>query len=414
MRIFIVLIVSMVFLIACQKDEDSGVIDFSKPVEVLNSIPGNKVELDTSQKVISYSEAGVNFITGHITDLAYFNRAATQIPAIQMDRKGILYCAWYSNGSSSPTNQHGEGGGSYATLAVSIDKGETWLENRLIIAPINIKDCIFDPGLWMDPMGNVHFIWNKALNWWDWKGGVWETIITYNNRWVINTGPKVLMEQGVMSNKPTVLEGLNKILYGNFMYNFDSNSQARTRAYASDFNTTGTEITFPVVFSEVPILPKNLKTYYSEPQFLQVGDSISCYIREENSGIYFSKASLKDNLKNWKLFKPLTTIGDNPPVRFYIGRLMSGKVLLVTCNAKGRQNMTAYLSTDDGATFSKKLLIDPRTSVSYPDVSQGDDGTIYLVYDRERNGAKEIVFAKFKENDIINNQKVSVKKINSF
>lgn len=77
-------------------------------------------------------------------------------------------------------------------------------------------------------------------------------------------------------------------------------------------------------------------------------------------------------------------------------------------------NMTAYLSKDNGITFPYKLLLDSRKQVSYPDASQGKDGTIYLVYDRERNIAQDILFTKFKESDIVNKQNVTVKKINSF
>lgn len=412
MKLFIMLLVSIVSFAACQKEEDIDLKEEGYPAKVPIVVPEKQVELDTTQRLISYPEAGVNFITGHLTDLAYTKREATQIPAIQMDRNGVLYCVWYSN--SSVKNQSGEGGGSYATLAVSTDKGETWLENRLIIAPIDINVRVFDPALWMDPMGNVHLVWNKTLNFWDGKAGVWETTIIYKNGWVTNTGPKVLMENGIMCNKPIVVDWLGCLLYGNYLYNYVANTQAKTYIYAADISSLGSPVSSPTLYCEVPLMPSSLKTVYSEPQLLQLGDSIACYIRDENSGIYFAKASLKNNLKNWTLFKPLTSIGDNAPMKFYIGRLLSGNVLLVTCNAKTRKNMTAYLSTDDGTTFSKKLLIDSRTSVSYPDVSQGDDGTIYLVYDRERTRAKEIVFAKFTENDIINNQKVSVKKINSF
>ncbi|MGM8362813.1 sialidase family protein [Flavobacterium sp. ARAG 55.4] len=411
MKALIMLLSSIFLLLSCQVESDNGAVDVIDFVEVPSPILDGKVQLDTTQKVISYPEAGVNFISGHITNLDYLKREATQIPAVQVDTNDVLYCAWYSN--SSTKSQHGEGAGSYATLAVSIDNGVTWLENRLIIAPIDENDCIFDPGLWMDPLGNIHFIWNKALNWWDEKGGVWETTISYDNRWIINTGPKILIENGVMSNKPTLLDGLGHALYGNFHYNFSPNAQAKTYLYTADVYTGGSPASSPILCSEIPIMPSNLKTVYSEPQFLQVGDSLSCYIREENSGIYFAKASL-NNLKSWTLFKPLTSIGENAAVKFYIGRLMSGNILLVTCNDKTRKNMTAFLSKDNGVTFPYKLLIDSRDKVSYPDVSQGKDGTIYLVYDRERNIAKEILFTKFTENNIINNQKVTVKKVNSF
>ena len=62
--------------------------------------------------------------------------------------------------------------------------------------------------------------------------------------------------------------------------------------------------------------------------------------------------------------------------------------------------MTLYLSEDDGATWKYKYCIDTRSSVSYPDVDFFGD-KIYLTYDRERTGAKEILFTAFTEKDII-------------
>jgi len=47
------------------------------------------------------------------------------------------------------------------------------------------------------------------------------------------------------------------------------------------------------------------------------------------------------------------------------------------------------------------LLLDDRKSVSYPDVDQGSDGIIQVTYDRERSGAQEINYCRFKEEDVI-------------
>ena len=78
-------------------------------------------------------------------------------------------------------------------------------------------------------------------------------------------------------------------------------------------------------------------------------------------------------------------------------------------NYKGRNNLTALLSEDDGKTFPYSLLLDERNKVSYPDCAEGKDGFLYIVYDRERGSknqreeksAKEILLAKIKEEDIL-------------
>ncbi|MCK5118598.1 MAG: exo-alpha-sialidase, partial [Candidatus Latescibacteria bacterium] len=65
-----------------------------------------------------------------------------------------------------------------------------------------------------------------------------------------------------------------------------------------------------------------------------------------------------------------------------------------------RSHLMAFLSEDEGNTWSDGLLLDERKSVSYPDGVQAEDGTIYVIYDFERTGAKEILMARFTENEV--------------
>ncbi|MDW7656949.1 MAG: sialidase family protein, partial [Bacillota bacterium] len=90
-----------------------------------------------------------------------------------------------------------------------------------------------------------------------------------------------------------------------------------------------------------------------------------------------------------------------PCSRFFIGRLRSGRVLLVNHVAfKGRNNLTVLLSDDDGRTWPYQLLLDERDHVSYPDATETDDGRILIAYDRERYAAREILMATVTEEDI--------------
>ena len=70
------------------------------------------------------------------------------------------------------------------------------------------------------------------------------------------------------------------------------------------------------------------------------------------------------------------------------------------------------LSEDECKTWKYKLLLDERAGVSYPDAKECDDGYIYVTYDRERGAnlnsidevyskAREVLFAKITENDIM-------------
>jgi hypothetical protein len=69
--------------------------------------------------------------------------------------------------------------------------------------------------------------------------------------------------------------------------------------------------------------------------------------------------------------------------------------------------MTARLSTDDGKTWSKGLLLDSREQVAYPDGTQAQDGRIFVIYDHDRQGAGEIMMAVFDEADVLAGHVVS-------
>jgi len=59
------------------------------------------------------------------------------------------------------------------------------------------------------------------------------------------------------------------------------------------------------------------------------------------------------------------------------------------------------ISRDDCKTWEGFLLLDCRDSVSYPDAACADNGFIYAIYDRERYNAREILMAKFTEEDVL-------------
>lgn len=74
-----------------------------------------------------------------------------------------------------------------------------------------------------------------------------------------------------------------------------------------------------------------------------------------------------------------------------------------------RSHLTAFLSDDDGKTWSNGLLLDGRDSVTYPDGFEDTDGSIVITYDRDRGGEREILMTRFTEEDILSG-KVSSKR----
>ena len=91
--------------------------------------------------------------------------------------------------------------------------------------------------------------------------------------------------------------------------------------------------------------------------------------------------------------------------RFALLRLSSGALLFVkngsapgVVNGNRRERLTAFVSDDDGRTWSGDLTLDERERVAYPDVFQAADGMVYVSYDHNRNTKKdELLFARFSE-----------------
>ncbi len=66
-----------------------------------------------------------------------------------------------------------------------------------------------------------------------------------------------------------------------------------------------------------------------------------------------------------------------------------------------RSHLTAFLSDDDGQTWTGGLVLDERSMISYPDGFQDPDGVITIVYDNNRYGQAEILMARFREEDVL-------------
>ena len=127
------------------------------------------------------------------------------------------------------------------------------------------------------------------------------------------------------------------------------------------------------------------------------------------------QAFSSDGGRTWENIGPSGHTGPN--ARFFVRRLKSGRLIMVnhlnpsyqtspqTWNA--RNNLVAMLSDDDGKTWKGALVLDTRNEISYPDGVQADNGDIYVIYDFERYGAREILMAVFTEEDILEGRLVS-------
>lgn len=107
-----------------------------------------------------------------------------------------------------------------------------------------------------------------------------------------------------------------------------------------------------------------------------------------------------------KTWQEQTTFFPHVNSKAVFRRLQSGNILLIrhgedmTKAAPAREYLTAFLSLDDGKTWPAKLLLGERRTISYPDIAQAPNGDIYVHYDRNRYSDAEILFARFREEDV--------------
>ncbi|MCD6286646.1 MAG: exo-alpha-sialidase, partial [Anaerolineae bacterium] len=122
-------------------------------------------------------------------------------------------------------------------------------------------------------------------------------------------------------------------------------------------------------------------------------------IRSGGSTIWQSFS--EDGGVTWSAGSPTAIV--NPGSRFFVRRLMSGRLLLINSpEPDARRGLVASLSDlDDELTFIGRLELDSREPVSYPDAVQASDGRILAVHDWARGGVGEIRLSVFSEDEIV-------------
>jgi len=320
------------------------------------------------------------------------------IPGIERAANGRLWALWYAGGK-------GEGPDNYAVLVTSGDDGKTWSGPKVVVDPPGPVRA-YDPCLWHDPQGRLWLFWAQSHNWWDGRAGVW-AIVTENSgdetpRW---SAPRRLSD-GIMMNKPTVL-ATGEWLMPAAVWQRKAGTDA---AHSHDLGPrSGANVMLSKDRGDTwsylgqAIVPNRV---FDEHMIVQRRDGALWMLVRAAYGIGESLSA--DGGKTWSEGRRSEIPHVNS--RFFIRRLASGKLLLVTHNppdGKARSHLVAHLSDDDGKTWQGGLMIDERAGVSYPDGVQAPDGTIYLIYDFSRTGDRQILMAAFTEDDVAKGQWLS-------
>ncbi len=329
-------------------------------------------------------------------------RAFQGIPSLACGKDGRLWAVWY--GGITPGEDHNN----YAMLAVSTDNGVTWSDEQLVVDPDGEGPVrAFDPEIWLDPDDRLWFFWAQHAadnRFAGSRSGVWAMTAAESDGPAASWSAPQRLCDGVMMCKPIELSSGEWALPVSFWHRREAKSAGMV--VSSDRGAIWSERGA----ADVPPAVRN----YDEHMIVERRDGTLWMWVRTNRGIDESVST--DGGRTWSILEPSSV----PHVRsrFFIRRLASGRLLLVRHDpvngdfASDRSNGTrshlkAYGSDDDGATWHGGLLLDAREGVSYPDGDQAADGTVYITYDFERTGAREIVMAAFREEDVLSGDATS-------
>lgn len=319
------------------------------------------------------------------------------IPGIAHTKKGRTFLSFYS-GNTKETY------GNFAAVIKS-DTDTDFTEPIVVAKKSGYYRC-FDPVLWIDPLDRLWFIWNVMPG-----EEVFASICDDPDAPVLHWNEPFYIGRGIMMNKPLVLssgEWLFPIAFWqpNFFREMRKGTAGEDDIPASYvYKTADNGKTF-VKIGGADIRNRS----FDEHMVIEQANGILTMLVRTNYGIGVSYSY--DRGKTWSAGENSQLQG--PCSRFFLGKLRSGRVLLINhFEFTGRNNLTAMLSEDDGKTFPYRLLLDGRNNVSYPDAMECEDGFIYIVYDRERGcfksslqeayaDARELLTAKITEQDIMN------------
>lgn len=331
------------------------------------------------------------------------------IPSLEVTRRGRVFVNFFSG-------QEAETGGNFLVLCTSDDSGHTFQSCVTVVEHPDPECRIYDPCLWITPAGELWMIYNQARGFNDCRSGVWVIICSDPDAERLKWSAPRRIANGIMINKPLVTSagdwlfpcaiwrdecgafpterhGLEKEQFPNVYASSDQGKTIVLRGHADVPNRS---------FDEHMIVEKRDGTLWMLVRtFDGIGESFS-----SDDGYTWSQGK-KSHI-------------DGPCSRFHIRRLKSGRLLMINHlnfeeridlndimnqgnvkNWRGRSHLTAMLSEDDGQTWPYTLLLDERNEVAYPDAKEAEDGYIYVTYDWERVKQREILMAKFTEDDII-------------
>lgn len=326
---------------------------------------------------------------------------------IALTAKGRMYLVWFGGE---------DGSGSYLTGTWSDDGGRTWTDTRFVVGskdPVgrigmsDLRLTVLVGNVWFAPDGTLRLYVYQAVNMFNGRGTLWEFVCRNPDDAVPVWGDARRIGWGSMHNKPIVRADGSWLLPTDFERNlfdgaFDhfpeleplrgcgvtvSDDGGRTWTWKGRARPAADG--HFCEHSVVELADRSLLMY------LRTGKGLM-ESRSTDGGVTWSEPRLPDGLRQ-------------VVARFGFIKLANGHLLVVKngvapdkVNGQTREKLSAFVSDDEGRSWKGGLMLDERERVSYPDVIQAPDGSIYVSYDHDRNTkSDEILLARFTEDEVL-------------
>jgi len=335
------------------------------------------------------------------------NRAWQGCPTIARTKGGRLFAGWYTGGLLEPCIDN------YNVLIYSDDNGEKWSHPILAIYSDTEKmHRNIDIQLWVDEYNRLWVMWTHSPYY---ETSVKATIRTPFN---FDYHREFLSVEAMVCKNPdadTLIWESPREICGGFIrckpiirengdYIFPAYDWQNLDNYMLRFSSDKGESFYDVVAAKKPG-----QQAYDETMVYEI-DSRLYMLARTNLGYYLSSYS-DDDGKTWSEGREYQKA---PSTRFYISKLSTGQLIFVrSVSDTAREGMKVCLSEDNGRSWPYELILDTRENLSYPDLAEGEDGQLYIIYDRERDNrrnlnretwisqaAKEILLSKITLQDI--------------
>lgn len=321
------------------------------------------------------------------------NRAFTAVPSIDVAADGRMWATWFCG--KTP----GEDKNSYTVLATSGDGGETWKEVATIDPDGEGPMRAWDPQVWCAPDGTLRWSWSECRldpDWRKFNASIRLYVAVLPDATcgspALPPKPDAFCRQGVALGKPFVFRNGDwgwPVAYWGITPSsglWVSSDRGKSWSYRGG--------------AQVP----NGYACCDEHSIIELSDGRLWCLTRTMSG--YGESFSSDGGRTWSAMTRCWFT--QPNSRLSARKLKSGNIVIAKHGPMkprwgafpDREHLWVAISENDGKTWKNEFEIEPR-ACSYPDIAQGPDGRIYVVYDHGRASDQEILFASFREEDLL-------------